>query len=868
MTLTAGTRLGRYEVTSLLGVGGMGEVYRATDTTLKRSVAVKVLPASMTDDADRLARFQREAEILAALNHPNIAAIYGLERHAGVTALVMELVDGPTLADRVAQGAVPLDEALPVARQLAAALEAAHEQGIVHRDLKPANIKVRQDGVVKVLDFGLAKLSDPPVGNTVTSQSPTITTPAMTQAGMILGTAAYMSPEQARGKPVDARADIWAFGCVVYELLTGCALFAGDTITDVLAAVVTREPDWGGVPRPLRRLLEACLRKDPRQRLRDIGDVWHLLDPDETHGGASASVAQPLSRWRRVLPWAAALGAAATVVGVVTLREGPPQPPEVVRFDLQVALEAGGSAPEISPNGRHLVYQTSQGIFVRDLDAVEPRLVATTDNPVGHPFWSWDSRSIAYATSSKLMRVDLAGGPPQPICDPPGIVLGALWLADDRILVSANQGVYSVPAQGGALTETELPPLSIGSGSQMLPDGSRFVYASRTGTEDARGLFVGRIDGTGEPVRLLPDHDTAVAFVATDQAPVGYLVFQRQGALLAQAFDPSRAELSGDPMVVAADVQGFTASANGHLVYLRAAGGRRLTWFDRRGTATGTAWAPGLHLELSLSPDGSRVAVVRADDGPTTWIHDFSREASMRLLQSGAAVKPIWSPDGRRIAYAGTPVGRFRFNLSSAFSTGDGTSTPLLESTTFNYPNSWSLDGRWLLYTNVDLATKEDLWVLPMADGAQPTPQPFLVTSFRETDGAFSPDGQRVAYVSDESGVPEVHVRSFPAGTAGKWTISTGGGYQPRWRRDGRELLYISGKGELMSVDVGPDSSFSATRPRRLFQMPIYGGGPSLNNRYWDLTPDGQRFLATTTAEGAGTSTLTVVLNWRSAFGR
>jgi Tol biopolymer transport system component len=853
----------------------MGEVYRATDTNLARQVAIKVLPEAVAADADRLARFDREAKTLAALNHPNIAAIYGLERSSGTIALVMELVEGPTLADIIASRAgpsgpagLPIDDALPIAKQICEALEAAHEQGIIHRDLKPANIKVRPDGTVKVLDFGLAKAMEPATGHSPNaSMSPTITSPAMlTGVGMILGTAAYMSPEQARGKTVDKRADIWAFGCVLYEMVTGVRPFTGDDVTETLASVVKDQPDLSRAPAQLQRLLQRCLEKDPRKRLRDVGDAWDLL---VERGGpdGSTSVSPVAPAWRRALPWVLAVAAAllAATVSFSHFSEPGAAHPGVVRFQMQVPLEAGSATPVISPDGRRIVYQTGGQLFVRDLDAVEPRVLTTTDSPVGAPFWSPDSRFVVYATASKLMRMDAVGGPPQPVADLKETMLGGLWTRDDRILFwSQPGGLRQVPARGGQVATFGPPNVGpLRAGNQILPDGERFVY-SGVGLPERRGIYLARLDGGGEPVRLLPD-ESEVAFVPAATKPGGYLLFLRDGALVAQPFDDSRAEVFGDPIVVARESSGFTASASGSVVYREGARNRRMTWFDRQGRATGTAWAPGPYLELSLSPDGSRVAVVREGD-VSTWVHEFSREASSKVSSDGgSSVKPVWSPDGTRLVFTSNRGGDW--NLYQAAANGAGADRLLLTSDVPKYPFSWSPDGRWLFFANVDQKTREDLWLLPMSGAAEPKPEPFLVTDYRETDAAFSPNGHMVAYVSNETGAFEVFVRSFPDGGGGKWKVSNGGGYQPRWRSDGRELLYISARGELMRVDVAA-GGFAAGAPVRMFPVPILGGGATVNNRYWDITPDGQRFLVTTEGEGSGASPLTVVVNWQEELKR
>jgi eukaryotic-like serine/threonine-protein kinase len=868
LALRSGTRLGVYEISAQIGEGGMGQVFRARDTKLNREVALKVLPEVFANDPERLARFTREAQTLASLNHPNIGHIHGLEESGGVRALVMELVEGEDLSQRIARSPIPLDEAVPIAKQITEAVGAAHEQGIVHRDLKQANIKVRDDGTVKVLDFGLAKLTEATASSDGSlTMSPTLA-PHATMAGIILGTAAYMSPEQARGKVVDKRADIWAFGCVLFEMVTGRRAFGGDDVTETLAAIVRDQPDLSQAPAPLRRLLARCFEKDPRRRLRDINDVWALLDDHAP--GSEISIADAPG-WRRALPWivAAAAAIAAVAVSIVHLTETR-FVPHPVRFRLQVPSEAGSSTPAISPDGTRVAYRAGGQIWVRDLDSLESRALATTDRPVGRLFWSADSRFIMYGAAGKLLRIAATGGSPETLRDLPQVLAGGVGLPGGGMVVSSTTSLLT----GGSDTlridkngEHTLSGISgaewLRSGASLLPDGKRLVY-SVFQPEARRGVYVASIDGASPPERLLSEASDSAYVPSVNRGDEGYLLLLRQDSLVAVPVDAARLQPRGEPIELAKGVGSFAVSASDSLVY-RAGTGRRLTWYDRQGTPTGTAWSPGPYNELALSPDGTRVAVVRAD-GPTTWVHEFARESSVRVASTlPVAIKPVWSPNGDRIALLSTRTGQADFFTVPAG--GDGAEELVLRLPGVSYPTSWSRDGRWLMYTEVNPRTKEDLWVMTTTDGAR-KPEPFLVTDNKETDGTFSPDGQSVAYVSDASGTSNVYVRSFPSTGGRRWQVSTGGGYQPRWRSDGRELFYISQSGQMTSVGITPGIASAPARATILFQTGIFGGGASVNNWYWDVTADGQRFLINSIIAGADPSTLNVVLNWQSALPR
>ena len=664
MSLAPGTRLGAYDVLALIGAGGMGEVYRARDTKLNRDVALKVLPDSFANDPDRLARFTREAQTLASLNHPNIAHIHGLEESNGVRALVMELVEGEDLSQRIARGAIPLDEALPIAKQIAEALEAAHEQGIIHRDLKPANIKVRADGTVKVLDFGLAKALEPTSALSANASiSPTITTPAMTQAGMILGTAAYMSPEQARGKMVDKRADLWAFGVVLYEMLTGRRPFDGEDMTEVLGAVVRLEPPWevlpADVPPPVRTLLQSCLVKDPRQRVADISIALFVLDkvaslaaPAVTAFAVPATSSMQRARLAWMVATAAVLAAAALAIPAVrSLRETPPLAPPETRTEIVTPATTDPTSFALSPDGRQIVFVASgdgaSRLWLRSLAATTAQPLAGTEG-AAYPFWSPDSRSLGFFADGKLKRLDIGGGAPQTLATAGS--RGGTWNADGVILFtpSVSGPLFRVPASGGqAVAVTKLDRQTSHRFPFFLPDGRQFVFLAQ-GTPETAGIYLGSLD-SAETHRLTPA-DTAAVYLSS-----GWLLWVRAGTLVAQRLDLKGMALSGEPVTLADQVTSdlgsaagaVTVSAAGVVAYRPGGASRRqLEWFDRSGKALGSMGGPDENslVAPSLSPDGRRVAVFRTVQSNTDiWLLDGTR-TSRFTFDAASDRYPIWSP--------------------------------------------------------------------------------------------------------------------------------------------------------------------------------------------------------------------------------
>jgi Tol biopolymer transport system component len=930
MALLSGTRLGPYVVPAQIGVGGRGEVYRATDTKLKRQVAIKISPPAVAADTDRLARFQREAEVLASLNHPNIAGIYGLEEGGGVSALVMELVEGEDLSEIIdgsRPGALSLPDALNIARQIAEALEAAHERGIIHRDLKPQNIKVRADGTVKVLDFGLAKAMEPAHGSGLKahgdlSDSPTITSPAMTQMGMILGTAAYMSPEQAKGRAVDKRADIWAFGVVLYEMLSGKRAFKGDDVSETLASVLKDTPPIDALPPTmpprLTRLIARCLDRDVRTRLRDIGEARIEIARIEVGAPDSAATAIPASTmtrsaWSRALPWvvAAAAVVVATLLAVPAVRHLGEAPADVrqTRFfisppdawQLMVRSDQSAESPvplAVSPDGRRMAFVAvgpdgKSQLWVRSLDTLTAQALAGTDG-ASSPFWSPDSRFVGFFGGGKLKKIAVAGGPAVTLCDAPNNRGGA-WGRDDVLVFNpANtSALQKVPSAGGVPTAATV--LAPGERAHrrpfFLPDGRHFLYSAPTGVgETARGenglpIYLASLDSTER--KLLLHADANNVLYARE-----HLLFLRATTLMAQPFDLSRLTVTGEPVPIAEQIQlsgtvppngFFSASDGGVLAYATGARGaldRQLTWFDRAGKVIGLVEKPGQYNTVALSPDGTRVAVGRADPqaagtgrgaglaNADLWVHEFARSTSTRLTFDPALDGfAAWSPDGSRIAWSTMRDGPY--NLYQKASNGMGADEALLRSGDNKFAYDWSPDGHSLLFNMIGPTSRNSqLWVLPLA-GEKREPTIYLEqTGVNFFQARFSPDGRFVAYSSNASGISEVYVQPFPAAGSGKWMVSQGGGAQPRWRRDGKELFYIALDSKVMAVPVATAQVFTNGHPKALFTAPIWGGGTVINVTRYDVTADGQKFLVNVLPPEttAAPSPITVVLNWTAGL--
>ena len=855
----------------------MGQVYRATDTRLKRQVAIKVLPPSLAIDSDRLARFQREAEVLASLNHPNIGAIYGVRERRRRPALVLELVEGQTLAERLERtgaNGLPLDEALAIARQIAEALDAAHERGIVHRDLKPANIALSSDGVVKVIDFGLAKPGPEQAAEADDlTHSPTMMAP--TVEGVLLGTAPYMSPEQARGKAVDKRTDIWAFGCVLYEILTGRRAFNGETSSDVIASILEREPDFSRLPPAtpphIIRLLVRTLDKDPRTRLRDIGDAREELDVRSPAGGAPPA-GRDRSRFRERVAWAAlvlALSAAAAFAGRSTWKIAAPAE---VMFDVSFPP---GVAPDfaqlsISPDGRYLAAATAfEGrppIWLRPIDSTAGRMLPGTEGAT-FPFWSPDGKSIGFFAERKLKRIELDGEAVSIVADVQ-VARGGTWEPDGTIMFAPNAvgPLFRVPASGGtAVAATHLEPGQNDHRAPfLLPDGRHFLYYSR-GTAQVRGVYVARLDGSES--RRLADADAAAVYAAS-----GHLLFVRQGELFAQPFDVDRLTLGGAAYRIAGPVAvnpgvslaSLAASPSGAIAYaLSGVQSAQFIWRDRTGKqieAIGQPERMTMAMQ-SLSPDGQRIALSRVvASNWDIWLMDLHGAMSRLTSDPALDFNPVWSPDGRQIFFE-SPREIGPGNTPDVYvrSVADGTPEErLLKSRagTASVPSDVTPDGRVLIYT-VLTGTTTEIWWVPLT--GQRTPHPFVKSNFSAHDGQFSPDGKWVAYQSDDSGRSEIYLQPFPG--PGERIQVSAGGTQGRWGRRSAELFYVGADRRLIAVPVAITASGAATlgEPKPLFQIAA-GGGTQFGLQY-AVSADGQRFLVNN--QSVDPSSITMILNWK-----
>jgi serine/threonine protein kinase len=872
-----GKTLAHYQITGQLGKGGMGEVYRAKDQKLGRDVAIKVLPEEFAKDADRVARFQREAKLLASLNHPSIAAIYGLEEFAGTSFLVLELVEGDTLADQIKRGPIPVGESLKLALQIAEALEAAHEKGVIHRDLKPANIKVTPEGKAKVLDFGLAKaFAGEPIDLNL-SNSPTLSN-AATQQGVILGTAAYMSPEQARGKAVDKRADIWAFGCVLFEMLAGRAAFSGKDVTDILAAVIRSEPEWGGLPANLhwrlREVIERCLKKDDKDRYHDISDVKDdiqrvLADP----GGLitrPVETVEPRTRLRTMLPWiAAAVVLGGIAAGAAVWKLKPSEPKQVMRFDYHLPEGQQFSNLDywtiaISPDGKRFAYSTEKGLYLRAIDELTGKLISGSEGSTSQPFFSPDGKWIGYLSVSdlKLKKIDINGGAPVALCD--AQPYGVSWSTDNTIIYGQEYGdIMRISANGGSpepLVKAKDDEAHISP--QLLPDGKSVLYTS------VRDEIMVQSLKSGESRKLFAGR-------AARYIPTGHIVYAlpNNNSLFAIPFDLDRLETTGGQVPIVEGVAyGFhyAVSDSGTLVYIpgqRSAvpsNQRTLVWVDRKGKEEPLTAPPNNYVGPRFSPDGKKVALaISVGDKSNIWVWDLFRETMTRLTFDETSSSPLWSADGKRIAFVSERANKPVIYWKAADGTGEEEKLGAVTDQMWINPWSWSGDGKTLITLEWPTGTDANIGAISM-EGDRKW-RPLLKEKYYEGVPKTSPDGRWMAYCSDESGQQEVYVRPFPEVNTGRLQVSVKGGECPLWSPDGRELFYQIGDA-VMAVPVKTEPTFNAGKPAILFRG-TYTHWSALEGHPWDIHPDGKRFLMMKEPEavasaGGSPRKINIVLNW------
>jgi Tol biopolymer transport system component len=882
MALEQGTRFGSYEIIEQIGSGGMGEVYRARDAELERDVAIKVLPESFVSDTGRIARFEQEAKTLAALNHPNIAHIYGLERSGNSTGLVMELIEGPTLADRISEGPIPADEALGIAMQIAAGLEVAHGQGIVHRDLKPANIKLKADGSIKVLDFGIAKALAPELSTD--GQSPLMTTP-VTQVGVILGTAAYMSPEQARGKPVDQRADIWAFGCLLYEMLTGQLAFAGEDVAVIMARIITNDTDMSSLPAmvspAVQQTIRLCLTKDPAKRIADIRDVRLALEgkfeSDAATGTTAAAIVQH-SPLRRLLGTGAAVAIGMAIAGLIAFTLWPePEAKAVTRFAIPLASEqnlrnTGRPVIDISRDGRQILFNSVSGIVLRRLNGLDDRIVSGSEDVLAGPFFSADGQSIAYwDTSGSIERIGVTGGATVPVArDLTDNLYGAYWTSDNEIFYGQPDGIYRVAIDSGEpeliVTTEENRSLY---GAQLLPDGDSLLFSLSDGSNWDTATVMIQSLSTGERHPLISGGNDA-HYVST-----GHILYVFEDVLYARAFDLETLTVAGgpEPMIeglVRATLTGagnYAVSDDGTLIYLTGElgfGNNNLIWVDRNGNEQPlTPVQDGQHFNPRISPDGTRLAITIAtfnDGAQDIWVYDLVRpSAPIRLTFSPVTEsRPIWSVDSQRIIYFSSGNGG---QLMSRPASGAGTETLLAELGSLNlFPELILPDESGVVLRNQP-SDRRGLFSVSLTGEA--TVEPFIAdANIRAGSASLSPDERWLAYASDRTGEYEIYVRPFPDIDTVEFKVSINGGTEPRWSPDGSELFFLSDGGAYV-VTVATDASFSPGDPVRLFDTPYTINDASLPN--WDIHPDGNRFIFIgNPAQGSEEQRMAIVVveNW------
>ncbi len=903
MGLAPGTKLGPYEIVSLLGAGGMGEVYRARDTRLDRTVALKILPEQFSRDPARRERFEREARAISKLNHPHICTLYDIGHQDGTDYLVLEYLEGETLAKRLERGPLPTDQLFRISIEVADALDKAHRQGIVHRDLKPGNIMLTKSGA-KVLDFGLAKTVPAGLGLPMGAQqavalpsAPTVGQP-LTREGTLVGTLNYMAPEQLEGKEADARSDIFAFGAVLYEMATGKKAFSGKSAASTMVAILEHEPApmtdparGTLTPAALERLVKTCLAKEPEGRWQTAHDVKLQLQwiaegpvaPGSSPAGAAGAAmgTSPLQK----SAWGIALvGLVAAMVFAVAYFRATSSPPRVIRSFIlppeTASFDTGGPSAgpaAVSPDGRRLVFRArdtsgNAALWLRPLDGLTAHPLAGTDGG-SFPFWSPDSRSIGFFADGKLKKIDASGGPPQTLCNASEQPRGGTWSRSDEIIFSSdiNTPLYRVPATGGTpIAVTKLDEARHESTHRwpyFLPDGRHFLYYIRLGTASfaaESGVYIGSLDSS-EPKLLVRSQANGL------YVPPGYMLFWREGSLMVQPFDAKGLKPTGEALPIAEAVQFaaganyavFSASQNGVLVYQSGGQvGSQLVWFDSQGKQTGSVGGPASRVTPQLSPDGRRVAecLVDAQTGNADiWLEDLARGGAPTRFTFDPAFDwyPVWSPDGHRVVFSSSRKGFF--DLFVKDSSGAGNEELQLESKIDKRATDWSRDGHFIAFGAHAPTGKTgwDIWILPLSGDRKPFP--FLETPFNEGAATFSPDGHWLAYQSDESGTNQVYVAPFP-GPGGKWMVSSGGGQLPRWRCDGKALFYLSRDDKLMVVDIAPKgASVQAGIPRALFQVRLPASPPF--GAQYDVAPDGKHFLVRTTGEGS-TAPLTLVVNW------
>ncbi|HEV2114728.1 MAG TPA: protein kinase [Terriglobales bacterium] len=901
MALTSGTKLGPYEVLGPLGAGGMGEVYRARDTRLDRSVAIKVLPAHLSSNPDLKLRLEREARAISSLQHPHICVLHDVGHHDGTDYLVMEYLEGETLADRLRKGPLPLDQALKIGVEIADALDKAHRRGIIHRDLKPGNIMLTGAGA-KLMDFGLAKpgalttAAAADVQRGLTPSSPTSPVAVatgganpLTAAGTVVGTFQYMAPEQIEGQEADTRSDIFALGAVLYEMVTGKRAFEGKSQLSVASAILEKEPaPISSIRAPISPALEhvisRALQKDPEKRWQSAGDIRAELEWASEPRNAAATVSRPTgSAWARLgRPWllgvAGLIVVAALIVAGLSLRQKPPQlhrlmasisPPEDTEFDL---VGDYGAPPVVSPDGAYVVFGAGDRIWLRSLESSETRALEGTETG-SFPFWSPDSRRIGFFASGKLKLVDIAGGAPVTLCEAPN-PRGGAWSRQGVVVFAPNirSALYRVSASGGTpapVTTLDSSKHSTHRWPEFLPDGDHFIYlaTNHAGQQEFSGIYLGSLSGGGKmESRLLIRAESSAQYAS------GYLLFVRQSDLMAQRFDPSRLALQGDPVRLADTALNdsgiwrgvFSASNNGLLICARgsnAAQQGQLTWFDEHGAALGTVGERGSN-DPRLSSDGHRVALEFGDPNPDIWIFDTVHGVRSRVTTTGDNTSPVWSPDGKTVAFQTVRVKANKGQLAVKSADGTGSERLLYPEDQWQAPTDWSPDGKYLLYDRGDPGIT-DIFALPLAAGQKPFP--FVQTPAWERSGVFSPDGHWVAYTSRESGRDEVYVAPFP-GPGTKWQVSSNGARTPRWRRDGKALFAVSGDGIVEFLITINGGSLQAGAPKVLFQTAM--GETLLFSAAYDVTPDGRFIINTLGKSRIGNRPLTLIVNWTAGLGQ